>query len=77
MAKNKQETKTIEEQYNIPKIEKVCEQYSINGVLKYIKTQKEPLRDTYFLYEIIDGKAVKTKFKADNPVTLDKWIKNN
>ena len=75
MAKQKENPKTIEEQYNIPKTEKVCEQYSINSVLKYIKTQKEPLRDIYFLYEIIDGKAIKTKNKADNPVTLDKWIK--
>ena len=75
MAKQNDKQKTIEEQYNILKTEKVCEQYSINGVLKYIKTQKEPLRDIYYLYEIIEGKAVKTKWKADNPVDLDKWIK--
>ena len=75
MAKQNDKLKTIEEKYNIPKTEKVCEQYSINGVLKYIKTQKEPLRDTYFFYEIIDDKAVKSKYKSDNPVDLDKWIK--
>ena len=75
MAKQNDKQKTIEEQYNIPKLEKVCEQYSINGVLSYIKTQKEPLRDTYYLYEIIDGKAVKTKYNAENPVELNKWIK--
>ena len=75
MTKQNDKQKTIEEQFNIPKTEKVCEQYSINGVLKYIKTQKEPLKDTYYLYEIIEGKAVKTKWKADNPVDLDKWIK--
>ena len=75
MVKQKENPKTIEEQFNIPKTEKVCEQYSINGVLRYIKTQKEPLRDIYFLYEIIDDKAVKSKYKSDNPVDLDKWIK--
>lgn len=75
MAKQNDKQKTIEEQLGINKNEKVCEQYSINGVLKYIKTYKEPLRDIYFLYEIIDGKAIKTKNKADNPVTLDKRIK--
>ncbi len=30
---------------------------------------------TYFLYEVIDGKCVKTKYKADNPLELNKWIK--
>ena len=75
MIKQNTKPKSIEEQYNIPKTEKVCEQYSINGALTYIKTQKEPLRDIYYLYEIIDGKAVKTKYKAENPVELNKWIK--
>lgn len=67
--------KSIEEQYNIPKTEKVCEQYSIDGVLTYIKTHNMPLRNLYYLYEIIDGKGVKTKYKADNPTDLNKWIK--
>ena len=75
MAKQNDKLKTIEEQYNIPKTEKVCEQFSIDGGLRFIKTQKEPLRDIYFLYEIIDDKAVKSKYKSDNPVDLDKWIK--
>ena len=75
MTKQNDKQKTIEEQFNIPKTEKVCEQYSINGVLAYIKTQKEPLRDIYYLYEIIDGKCVKTKYKAENPIDLNKWIK--
>ena len=75
MTKQNDKKKTIEEQYNIPKTEKVCEQYFINGVLKYIKTYNVPLRSLYYLYEVLDGKAIKTKNKADNPVTLDKWIK--
>ena len=75
MAKNKLETKTIEEEYNIPKTEKVCEQYSNNGVLTYIKTHNVPLRNTYYLYTIINGKAEKTKYKSDNPTDLNKWIK--
>ena len=67
--------KSIEEQYNIPKTEKVCEQYSIDGVLTYIKTYNVPLRSTYYLYTVINGKAEKTKYKADNPTELNKWIK--
>ena len=75
MAKQNDEQKTIEEQYNISKTEKVCEQYSNDGVLTYIKTHNMPLRNLYYLYEIIDGKCVKTKYKAENPIDLNKWIK--
>jgi len=68
--------KTVEETLGVCKNEKVCEQYSnINGVLKFVKTYNLPLRSTYFLYEVIDGKCVKTKYKADNPIDLNKWIK--
>lgn len=68
--------KTVEETLGVCKNEKVCEQYSnINGVLKYVKTYNLPLRSTYYLYEVIDGKCVKTKYKADNPLELNKWIK--
>ena len=34
------------------------------------------LRDTYFLYEVIDGKPVKTKYKNANPTELNKYMKN-
>ena len=68
--------KTVEEQLGVCKNEKVCEQYSdIKGVLKFVKTYNVPLRNTYYLYEVIDGKCVKTKYKADNPIDLNKWIK--
>lgn len=68
--------KTVEETLGVCKNEKVCEQYSnINGVLKFVKTYNLPLRSTYYLYEVIDGKCVKTKYKADNPLELNKWIK--
>ena len=32
-------------------------------------------RDTYYLYEVIDGKPTKTKYKASDPTVLDKYIK--
>lgn len=32
-------------------------------------------RDTYYLYEVIDGKPTKTKYKAPDPTGLDKYIK--
>lgn len=34
-------------------------------------------RDTYFLYEVIDGKPVKTKYKNANPTELNKYIKDS
>ena len=74
-SKQKENPKTIEEQLGIPKSEKVCEQYSNDGVLTYIKTYNVPLRTTYYLYTVINGIAEKTKYKADNPTDLDKWIK--
>ena len=33
-----------------------------------------PLRDTYFLYEVTDGKPVKTKHKASSPTELYKYM---
>lgn len=32
-------------------------------------------RDIYYLYEVIDGKPIKTKYKAPDPTGLDNWIK--
>lgn len=32
-------------------------------------------RDTYYLYEVVDGKPIKTKYKASDPTGLDKYIK--
>ena len=34
-------------------------------------------RDTYFLYEVVDGKPVKTKHKNENPIELTKYIKDS
>lgn len=33
-----------------------------------------PLRDTYFLYEVTGGKPVKTKYKANSPTELYKYM---
>ena len=68
--------KTVEEILGTCKNEKVCEQYSdIKGVLRFVKTYNMPLRNIYYLYEVIDGKCIKTKYKAENPLELNKWIK--
>ena len=34
------------------------------------------LRDMYYLYEVVDGKPVKTKYKNANPTELNKYIKD-
>ena len=44
-------------------------QYLVNGESKYIITSNQN-RDTYYLYEVIDDKAVKTKWKSNNPLEL-------
>ena len=33
-----------------------------------------PLRDTYFLYEVTGGKLVKTKHKASSPTELYRYM---
>ena len=49
-------------------------QYLVNGKPTHVITSNV-MRDTYYLYEIIDGQAVKTKYKADTPDVLEKWMK--
>ena len=44
-------------------------QYLVDGKAKYIITSNH-IRDTYYLYEVIDSKAVKTKYKSNNPLEL-------
>lgn len=44
-------------------------QYLVDGKPKYLVTSSQN-RDTYYLYEIIDNKAVKTKYKNSNPLEL-------
>ena len=33
------------------------------------------MRTTYFLYEVVDGKPIKTKYKAANPTELEKYAR--
>ena len=47
----------------------------ITSAKTYIITSTN-LRDMYYLYEVIDGKPVKTKYKNTNPTELNKYIKN-
>ena len=47
----------------------------ITSTKTYIITSTN-LRDTYFLYEVVDGKPVKTKYKNENPIELNKYMKN-
>ena len=44
--------------------------------LIYLVTSNKT-RDTYFLYEVVDGKPVKTKYKNANPTELNKYIKDS
>ena len=53
----------------IGKNETTWVQYLVDGKAKYLVTSNQN-RDMYFLYEIIDGKAVKTKYKNSNPLEL-------
>ena len=75
MVKQKEKQKTIEEELSISKSETLWLQYSVDSKLKYIITSNQN-RDTYYLYEVIDGRAVKTKYKAETPDLLNKWIKD-
>lgn len=43
--------------------------YLVDGKSKYIVTSNQN-RDTYYLYEVIGDKAVKTKWKNENPLEL-------
>ena len=43
---------------------------------KIYLTTSNKQRDTYFLYEVINGKPTKTKYKASDPTGLDKYIKD-
>lgn len=54
--------------------ETVCLTYKIDGKPKYYITSTV-LRDVYYLYEVINGVAIKTKHKANNPTDLYKLMK--
>ena len=53
--------------------ETVCLTYKIDGKPKYYITSTA-LRDVYYLYEVINNVAIKTKHKANNPTDLYKFI---
>lgn len=56
----------------ISKGEIICVNQNVDGKLKYIITEdKNKIR---YLYEVIDGQAVKSKYKANNPLDFDEWI---
>lgn len=46
----------------------------ITPIKTYIVTSTN-LRDVYYLYEVIDGKPVKTKHKNADPTELNKYMK--
>jgi len=60
---------------NIPKEEILWLQYKdINGILIYIITSNM-FRTEYYLYKVTNNKPKKTKHKAENPLDLNKYIK--
>lgn len=74
------ETENIKSQLSkspFSKDETVCLTYKIDGKPKYYITSTA-LRNVYYLYESVPAdtiKIIKTKYKADNPVDLYKFMK--
>ena len=59
----------------ILKNEKICTQYGDgNGNVIFMVTVNVPISDTYYLYEVIDGKCTNTKHKNKDPTELEKWV---
>lgn len=57
----------------IYKGETICVNQHVNGKLKYLITRDK--NNIFYLYEVIDGQAIKTKYKNENPLSFDEWIK--
>lgn len=72
MARQKKISETQDTKFG--KGETVCLTFKINSKPKYYITSTV-LRDTYYLYEDINGIITKTKHKADNPTDLYKYMK--
>ena len=53
--------------------ETIWVQYVNNGVVTHIITSNK-MRNCYYLYKVVNGKAIKTKYKAENPTQLEKYI---
>lgn len=71
LNKTNLETENIKTPFS--KGETVCLTYKIDGKPKYYITSTA-LRDVYYLYEVINNVAIKTKHKANNPTDLYKFI---
>ena len=54
--------------------ETVCLTYKIDSKPKYYITSTV-LRDVYYLYEVINNVAIKTKHKSNNPTDLYEFMK--
>lgn len=57
-----------------PKNEIIWVTYYIDDQPAYAITSTK-IRDFYYLCKVASGKLVKTKHKAENPQTLEKYIK--
>ena len=53
--------------------ETVCLTYKIDGKPKYYITSTV-LKDVYYLYEVINNVAIKTKHKSNNPTDLYEFM---
>ena len=58
----------------ISKGETICVNQHVDGKLKYLIT-RDKNNTIFYLYEVIDGQAVKSKYKSENPLSFDEWIK--
>lgn len=56
-----------------PKNEILWVQYYVEGMPRYVITSTK-LRDQYFLYDVLDGKLHKTKYKDNDPKQLEQFM---
>lgn len=57
----------------VPVGETIWVQYVNNGVVTHIITSTK-MRDCYYLYKVVNSKAIKTKYKAESPTQLEKYV---
>ena len=58
----------------IPKEEILWVRYTENDVVKYIITSNL-YRTEYYLYKMTNNKPKKSKYKSDNPLDLEQYVK--
>ncbi len=60
--------------FKIPENEQIWVQFVHKDEITHIITSTK-LRDFYYLYQVKNNKLIKTKHKSENPIDLEKYIK--